>query len=98
MTTFVWPADDGWPYPDEGPQPADPGAEPDEDRLAWECMSVHALDGLDPLERLVVAARFGVGGNPVRSMKDLQAETGRSRAELRQALGSGLAKLRLQLT
>lgn len=91
----MWPAEDGWPYPDGGPGVVDPEAELDEDALALHCLSVQSLGRLEPLERTVVAARFGVGGAPLRTMKELQAQTGVSRAELRVALSSGLTKLRL---
>ncbi|MGH9063612.1 MAG: hypothetical protein ACRDZQ_00085 [Acidimicrobiales bacterium] len=97
MSTFIWPSEDGWPYPDDSGEVADAEADVDEDALVLHCLSGHALDGLDPLERLVVAGRFGIGGAPVRSMKELQADTGRDRQEIRQALGTGLAKLRVQL-
>jgi len=96
MSSYVWPSDDGWPYPDTTREVVDLGADLDED-LIWLRMRPHLLDGLDPLERQVIAARFGLGGQPVRSMKQLLAETGVDRSELREALGSGLAKLRLSL-
>ena len=96
MSSYVWPSVDGWPYPDTTREVVDLGADLDED-LIWLRMRPHLLDGLDPLERQVIAARFGLGGQPVRSMKQLLAETGVDRSELREALGSGLAKLRLSL-
>lgn len=97
MATYIWPSDEGWPYPDEEPGEADPEANLDEDLLALRCMSEHALDGLEPVERLVVSSRFGVG-RPVVSMKQLHAGTGLTRSELREALGSGLTKLRTRLS
>ncbi|TML41335.1 MAG: hypothetical protein E6G27_07475 [Actinobacteria bacterium] len=96
MSSYVWPSDDGWPYPDTAREVVDPGADMDED-LIWLRMRPHLLDGLAPLERQVIAARFGLGGQPIRSMKELHAETGLARSELREAMGSGLAKLRLNL-
>jgi DNA-directed RNA polymerase sigma subunit (sigma70/sigma32) len=57
----------------------------------------HLFDDLDPLERRVIDSRFGLEGQPVRSMKQLHADLGVPRADLRQALGSGLAKLRNHL-
>ena len=42
-------------------------------------------------------ARFGLDGRPVVSMKQLQHELGLPRAELRTALGDGLAKVRAHL-
>lgn len=98
MSTFIWPAEEGWPYPDDDGGALEAGFDLDEDALALHCLSSHALDLLDPLERQVLTNRFGIGGAPVRSMKQIQADTGRSREELRRALGSGLEKLRLQLT
>jgi len=72
MSSYVWPSDDGWPYPDTTREVVDLGADLDED-LIWLRMRPHLLDGLDPLERQVIAARFGLGGQPVRSMKQLLA-------------------------
>ncbi|MGH9066725.1 MAG: hypothetical protein ACRD0J_04430 [Acidimicrobiales bacterium] len=95
--TFIWPAEDGWPYPDGETGWIDGEAELDEDAIALHCLPASALDVLDPLERLVVGSRFGVWGGPVRSMKQLHTDTGRARVELRGALASGLAKLRVQL-
>ncbi|MGH9206450.1 MAG: hypothetical protein ACRD1G_07820 [Acidimicrobiales bacterium] len=97
MTSFLWPNEDGWPYPDEESEIPDPNGDIDIDVISVEGLPERLLDGLDPLERLVVAARFGVGGHVLESMKELHRETGLQRAELRLALGSGLAKLRLQL-
>jgi DNA-directed RNA polymerase sigma subunit (sigma70/sigma32) len=97
MTTFIWPAEDGWPYPDEEGALGDPESDLDEDLLALHCLPAKAMDSLEPLERTVLAARFGMGGSPVRSMKELHVETGHTRAELRSALSSGLAKLRAQM-
>lgn len=96
-SAFLWPSDDGWPYPDPTPAARDPDTEIDEDLVALRARAAHLLDGLDPLERAVVAARFGLDGTPVRSMKELQADLGVPRADLRAALGSGLTKLRAQL-
>jgi len=45
----------------------------------------------------VIGSRFGLNGVPVRSMKQLQVDTGVCRADLRSALGSGLQKLRTHL-
>jgi DNA-directed RNA polymerase sigma subunit (sigma70/sigma32) len=92
-----WPTEDGWPYADAGPEEADLRGEPDDDLLTLTARSTHVYDGLEPLERQVISARFGLGGAPVRSMKQLHADLGVPRADLRSALGSGLAKLRDQL-
>ncbi|MGH9150602.1 MAG: sigma factor-like helix-turn-helix DNA-binding protein [Acidimicrobiales bacterium] len=94
MRTFLWPADDGWPYPDSGPETADPDGETDDDLLSLRTASPHLLDDLDTLERQVISARFGLDGAPLRSMKELHAELGLPRQDIRVALGSGLAKLR----
>ena len=59
--------------------------------------ATQALSTLDPLEREVVDARFGLEGHPIRSMKQLRTDLGVDRADLRSALGSGLAKLRTTL-
>jgi len=97
MSTFAWPSDDGWPYPDTPPDSIDLDSEVDEDLLNLTAANAHLLDDLDPLEREVVTARFGLSGQPERTMRELVAETGLSRGDLRDALGSGLAKLRIHL-
>jgi DNA-directed RNA polymerase specialized sigma24 family protein len=97
MSTFVWPTDDGWPYPDTPSEVIDLDGEADDDLLSLTSAPAHLLDHLSSLEREVVAARFGLAGHPERSMRELVAETGVPRSELRDALGSGLAKLRVQL-
>jgi len=96
MTSF-WPTEDGWPYPDTDRELVDLEGEADDDLLSLRAPPPHLLDDLDPLERQVVSARFGLAGTPVRSMKQLHHDTGRPRADLRLALGSGLAKLRSHL-
>jgi DNA-directed RNA polymerase sigma subunit (sigma70/sigma32) len=95
--TFLWPADDGWPYPDAEGELVDPESGPDDDLLSLRATPPHLFDDLEPLEREVISARFGLDGAPVRSMKELHAELGVPREQLRLALGSGLAKLRAQL-
>ena len=97
MSTY-WPTEDGWPYADvEQQEEADPHADLDEDLVSLRAGPPHLFDDLDPLERRVIESRFGLGGAPVRSMKQLQADTGVPRADLREALGSGLGKLRSHL-
>lgn len=76
----------------------DPEAELDLDALALHAPPPHLFDGLTPLELAVLGARFGLGGQPVRSMKELHVELGLSRHDVRDALESGLDKLRRQLT
>jgi DNA-directed RNA polymerase sigma subunit (sigma70/sigma32) len=97
MRSFVWPNDDGWPYPDSEMEEADPAGELDDDILSMRAGHDHLFDGLDPLERQVVAAHYGLDGSPARSMKQLHTDLGMSRADIRSALGGGLAKLRTQL-
>jgi len=91
-----WATDDGWPYADTVDEIVEVGDEPDDDRLSLG-VSAHLWDGLNPLEHQVLSGRYGLNGNPVLSMKQLQISTGLPRGELRDALGSGLAKLRINL-
>ena len=74
---------------------ADPDADIDDDLVA-----LHAT-GSPPPRRPRPAragggrpARFGLDGRPARTMRELQRELGLPRAELRTALGDGLAKVR----
>lgn len=97
MRSFLWPSEDGWPYPDDDGELVDPAADIDEDLVSVRTLPDRVLDDLEPLERLLIGARFGVGGHEIRSMKQLHADTGLSRADLRASLGSGLTKLRAQL-
>lgn len=97
MRTFVWPAEDGWPYPDQDVDRADPSAEPDDDLLSLRVPSPHLLDDLDPLEKEVIAARFGLNGHRMRSVHQLCGDTGNTPQAINAALGSGLAKLRTSL-
>ena len=91
-----WPTDDGWPYPDGVAEPEDLDFDLDEDLVSVRARWPHLLDGLEPLERTVIGARFGLDGLPARSMKQLHADLGMPRDRLGQALGSGLAKIRQQ--
>ena len=99
MSSFIWPNEDGWPYPDgEGESPTladDLGM--DDDVLSLRSPTSHVFDSLDPLERQVIQARYGLNGQPARSMKQLGADFGLPRSDLRAVLGSGLDKLRTQL-
>ncbi len=101
MGTFVWPADKGWSYPDNpGPDDArltELEAGMDDDTLCVRAGSSHLMESLDELERTVIQARYGLAGEPPRSMKQLRNDLGLSRSEVRQVLGSGLEKLRSQL-
>ena len=97
MATFIWPAEDGWPYPDTGPEVVDLDADVDDDLLSLRAESSHLLDELEPLERRVIAALYGLGGRPTRSFQQLHDEWGVADDDLRSALGSGLGKLRTHL-
>lgn len=92
-----WPTEDGWPYRDDGVGDVDLASVIDEDVLSLR-MERHLLDDLDPLERRVIEAHYGLSGGMPRTMKELRSELGVPRADLRSALGSGLAKLRTHLT
>jgi DNA-directed RNA polymerase sigma subunit (sigma70/sigma32) len=96
VMSSYWPTDDGWPYADPAGELADPDGEVDEDLLNVRERGTHLLDQLDPLERQVISAHYGLSGPP-RSMKELHADLGLPRDELRGVLGSGLAKLRARL-
>ena len=95
--SVYWPTDDGWPYPDSAPDFVDPAGELDDDLLSVRAPALHLLDRLDPLEQKVIAAHYGLQG-PARTMKQLHTDLGLPRSDLRMALGSGLAKLRQQLS
>jgi len=101
MREFVWPSEDGWPYPDpearDATEVADIGDEIDEDLLSLRIPPPHLYDELDATERAVVTARFGLNGSPVRTMKELRQELGLPRSQVRGALESGLAKIRTHL-
>jgi len=96
VSTF-WATEDGWPYPDALEDWVDLESESDDELLNLRIPPRNLFEALNPLERQVIDARFGLEGMPVRSMKQLLADTGLPREDLRQALGSGLAKLRTQL-
>jgi DNA-directed RNA polymerase sigma subunit (sigma70/sigma32) len=98
MSTFLWPSEDGWPYPDAADDLADPSDGVDDDALLLKATPAHLFDTLNPLERQVVTAHYGLGGSPPRSMKELHYDLGLSRAEVKEALAGGLAKLRISLT
>src|SRR2546423_14152320 len=89
-------SDDSWPYPDTERETIDLGGEVDDDALSGR-LTPTLLNALDPLERVLIASRYGLGGTPIRSMKQLHTDLGLPRDQLRSALGSGLAKLRTQL-
>lgn len=94
---IVWPAEDGWPYPDALGDLVDVAGEADDDLLSVRT-DTHLFDTLDGLEREVVAARFGLRGHELRTMSELHAELGLTDAAIEGALGSGLEKLRNHLS
>ena len=95
--TSSWPTEDGWPYHDDPREEADLSAAVDDEVLSL-MTERHLLDDLDPLERRIIESHYGLGGVSPRSMKQLHTDLGMPRADLRAALGSGLAKLRTHLT
>ncbi|MDP9071172.1 MAG: hypothetical protein M3N68_07780 [Actinomycetota bacterium] len=97
MRTFLWPAEDGWPYPDGEPEVTDPSADLDDDLVSLLARSPHLFDGLDEIERQVVTRHYGLDGQPPQTMKELHADLGLSRTALREVLGGGLQKLRANL-
>ncbi|MGI9033140.1 MAG: sigma factor-like helix-turn-helix DNA-binding protein [Acidimicrobiales bacterium] len=97
MTSYLWPSDEGWPYPDgEGEEVAFDELY-DDDALTLRAAPPHLFESLAPLERRVVTAHYGLDGSEPRSMKELHRDLGLTRAEVREALASGLAKLRSRL-
>lgn len=88
--------EDGWPYPDGADDVADPSSEIDEDLMDLHHALGHLLDGLTPLEQAVIAGRYGIGG-PELTVKQIRDRTGCTHVQLREALGSGLGKIRARL-
>ena len=66
---YVWPSEDGWPYPDGDGHPIDVDVDGvfDDDVLSV-LASPHLLDHLEPLERRVISDHYGLNGTPARSM------------------------------
>jgi DNA-directed RNA polymerase sigma subunit (sigma70/sigma32) len=102
ITDDSWPSDEGWPYPDHD---ADIGADQleelvdvtsdtDDDLVSLHAASPRLLDDLAPVERAVITARYGLDGGEPRTIRQIQHDLGVPRADLRVALGDGLAKLR----
>ena len=98
MSSYLWPNDDGWPYPDVDTDAVDLDAAADDDVLSLQATPSHLFDHLDPLERQVITAHYGLDGTPPRTMKELHHAMGLPRTELREALAGGLAKLRISLS
>ena len=100
MTSFLWPAEDGWPYPDPTDRAAemiDLSAETDDDLLSLRMPSTHVFDDLDPLERRVITSHYGLDGSRPLSINQLHDQLGLSSDDVQGVLGSGLAKLRMHL-
>ena len=97
MSSFFWPSEDGWPYPDTEGETIDLAGGVDDDALNLRAAPPHLFDHLDPLERQIITAHYGLDGQPARTMKQLHTDLGMPRADLRQVLGAGLAKLRSEL-
>src|SRR5919205_1831839 len=97
MRPYLWP-EDGWPYPDGKAELPDLDGNVDEDALVLRSLGPRLFASLDPVERQVITARYGLDGTPARSLKELHHETGMSRADLRDTLAGGLAKLRDSLS
>ncbi|HEX2849792.1 MAG TPA: hypothetical protein VHN98_04530 [Acidimicrobiales bacterium] len=97
MSSFLWPAEDGWPYPDPAGDMVDVESDMDDDLLSI-VTDTHLFDGLDALEREVLCARFGLRGHLVQSIDQLHDELGLPLADIEVALGSGLEKVRVHLT
>jgi len=93
MSSFEWPAEEGWPYPDTEKEPIDPDGWIDDDAVAIRATPPR-LEALEPLERQVIVAHYGIDGSPPRTMKQLHHDLDLPRTDLRTALASGLAKLR----
>lgn len=97
MRPYLWP-EDGWPYPDsKRPETPDLDATIDDDAMVLRNLGDRLFQFLDPLERQVITAHYGLDGTPPMTMKELHHQTGLPRTELREALAGGLAKLRITL-
>jgi DNA-directed RNA polymerase sigma subunit (sigma70/sigma32) len=97
MSSFLWPNDEGWPYPDTMGETVDLDATTDDETLCLKTAPTQLFAHLEPLERAVITAHYGLEGQSPRTMKELHAEMGLPRAELRNVLGTGLATLRTEL-
>jgi DNA-directed RNA polymerase sigma subunit (sigma70/sigma32) len=102
ITDDSWPSDEGWPYPDtdadagvdQREELADLTAAADDDVVSLHAAAPHLLDGLGPVERAVISARYGLDGRQPQTIREIQHDLGLPRADLRAALGDGLVKLR----
>ncbi|MGI8808661.1 MAG: hypothetical protein ACR2KK_12590 [Acidimicrobiales bacterium] len=96
MRPYLWP-EDGWPYPDSKAEVPDLDSDIDDDAMVVRGMGPRLFEFLEPLERQVIRSHYGLDGSPPRTMKELHHDLGLPRADLREALASGLAKLRTTL-
>lgn len=94
----MWPSEDGWPYPDGDLDVVDPAEGLDDDLLSLRTSGRRLIGSLDAMERQVITARFGLDGRGARSFEQIEATTGLPPARALDVIGSGLAKLRRQLT
>ena len=101
LTAETWLTEDGWPYEDADAAGeldlCDHGADLDDDLVSLHATGTHLFDGLEPIERTVLAARLGLDGGAPRSMRELEASLGITRSQLRHAYGDAIAKVRLRL-
>ncbi len=112
-TLPLFPSDEGWLYSDRESgvvasfglvlEPGDEVAEafvvtpePDLDVLELRA-DPHVFDDLTELEHAAVVTRFGLGGAPAVAMRDLGSALGCGRSTARDALGTGIAKVRSRL-
>ena len=51
MSSYLWPSEDGWPYPDQEGEQIDFSNEVDDDIVSLRASPAHLFDTLDPLER-----------------------------------------------
>jgi DNA-directed RNA polymerase sigma subunit (sigma70/sigma32) len=102
ITDDSWPSDEGWPYPDTDAdafrleEPIDLTADAEDD-LVMLFATPRLFETLGPVERAVIVARYGLDGRDPQSIREIQHDLGLPRADLRIALGDGLAKLRAQV-
>jgi DNA-directed RNA polymerase sigma subunit (sigma70/sigma32) len=96
-------SEDGWPYPDDDDvaeqfEPIDLRSEADDDLVALHALPRRAFAELTSAERILIARRFGLDGQPPCTLSQLHDQLGMSRREIRTTLLGGLTKLRTQLT
>src|SRR5438093_1415750 len=85
MSSFVWPNDDGWPYPDTGREEEDLSDEYDDDALSIRAPA-HMFDRLDALERAVIRGRYGLDGAPEPPVEERRQRLTLGRAHVRRAV------------